>query len=67
MAVPKLDELHRPVLEIANASAQRLARREFLDRLIGMFSLTDADLQEMVSSGQADPDGEPYRLGYDQP
>ena len=52
MAVPTLDELHRPVLEIANDSAQRLARREFLDRLIGMFSLTDADLQEMVSSGR---------------
>ena len=52
MAVPKLDELHRPVLEIANDSAQRLARKEFLDRLTGMFSLTDADLQEMVSSGR---------------
>ena len=52
MAVPTLDELHRPVLEIANASTQRLARKEFLDRLTGMFSLTDADLQEMVSSGR---------------
>ena len=51
MAIPTLDELHRPVLEIANASAQRLARKEFLDRLTHMFSLTDTDLQEMVSSG----------------
>ena len=51
MAVPTLDELHRPVLEIANASAQCLARKEFLDRLTYMFSLTDTDLQEMVSSG----------------
>ena len=51
MAVPKLDELHRPVLEIANASTQRLARKEFVERLTDMFSLTDADLQEMVPSG----------------
>ena len=51
MAVPKLDELHRPVLEIANDSAQRLARKEFFERLTHMFSLTDTDLQEMVSSG----------------
>ena len=51
MAVPTLDELHRPVLEIANSSAQRLTRKEFLERLTGVFSLTDTDLQEMVSSG----------------
>ena len=51
MAVPPLDELHRPVLEIANTSAQRLTRKEFLERLTAEFSLTDTDLQEMVPSG----------------
>lgn len=51
MAVPILDELHRPVLEIANASAKRLTRKEFLERLTVVFSLTDTDLQEMVPSG----------------
>ena len=51
MAVPTLDKLHRPVLEIANASAQPLTRKEFLDRLTTKFSLTEADLQEMVPSG----------------
>ena len=51
MAVPTLDELHRPVLEIANASAQHLTRKEFLEQLTAMFSLTDTDLQEMAPSG----------------
>ena len=51
MAVPTLDELHRPVLEIANASDQRLTRKQFLERLTAVLSLTDADLQEMVPSG----------------
>ena len=52
MAVPKLDELHRPVLEIANASTQRLTRKEFLERLAEAFSLTSIDLQELVHSGK---------------
>ena len=52
MAVPKLDELHRPVLEIANASVQRLTRKEFVERLAEKFSLTDTDLQELVHSGK---------------
>ena len=52
MAVPKLDELHRPVLEIANASAERLTRKEFLERLTDVLSLADTDLQELVSSGK---------------
>ena len=51
MAVPTLDELHRPVLEMANSSAQRLTRKELLERLTAEFSLTDADLKEMVPSG----------------
>ena len=51
MAVPTLDELHRPVLQIASASAQRLTRRKFVELLTDVFSLTDADLQEMVPSG----------------
>ena len=51
MAVPTLDELHRPVLEIANSSSQRLTRKEFVERLTDVFSLTDADLQEMLPSG----------------
>ncbi len=51
MAVPTLDELHKPVLEIATASTQRMSRKEFVERLTDVFSLTDADLQEMVPSG----------------
>ena len=51
MAVPTLDELHRPVLEIANSSSRRLTRKEFVERLTDVFSLTDADLQEMLPSG----------------
>ena len=51
MAVPALDELHRPVLEIANASAKPLTRQEFVKRLAEAFSLTDSDLQEIVPSG----------------
>ena len=52
MAVPTLDILHRAVLEIANSSDQRLTRKEFLECLTTKFSLTDADLQEMVPSGK---------------
>ena len=51
MAVPTLDELHRPVMEIANSSSQRLTRKEFVERLTEVFSLTDDDLQEMLPSG----------------
>ena len=50
MAVPTLDELHRPV-EIANSSSNRLTRKEFVERLTDVFSLTDDDLQEMLPSG----------------
>ena len=51
MAVPTLDELHRPVLEIANSSSHRLTRQEFVERLTDVFSLTGDDLQEMLPSG----------------
>ncbi len=51
MAVPTLDELHRPVLEIAAGAEQRLTRQHFLRRLSELFSLTESDLQEMVPSG----------------
>ena len=51
MAVPTLDELHRPVLKLVSGSAQRLTRKELLERLIHVFSLTDADLNDMVPSG----------------
>ena len=51
MSVPTLDELHRPVLEIANSSSRRLTRKEFVERLTDLFSLTDADLQETLPSG----------------
>ena len=52
MAVPTLDELHRPILEIANASAQPLTRKEFLEQLTDAFSLSRAELQELVASGK---------------
>ncbi len=51
MSVPPLDELHRPVLEIAASAEQRLTRQHFVQRLSELFSLTEHDLQEMVPSG----------------
>ncbi len=51
MSVPPLDELHRPVLEIAAGAEQRLTRQHFVQRLSELFSLTELDLQEMVPSG----------------
>ena len=51
MAVPTLNELHRPVLEIANASAGYLTRQEFVKRMTDVFSLTESDRQEMLPSG----------------
>lgn len=51
MAVPTLDELHRPVLQVASRSDQPLTRKEFLERLIHLLSLTDADLNEMLPTG----------------
>ena len=51
MAVPTLDDLHRPVLEIANSSSRRLSRKEFVERLTDVFSLTDDDLLDMLPSG----------------
>ena len=38
------------VLEIANTAAQRLTRKEFLERLTVAFCLTGNDSQEMVPS-----------------
>ncbi len=51
MTVPTLDELHRPVLEITGSADQRLTRKQILEELISVFSLTDSDIQEMVPSG----------------
>ena len=51
MAVPSLDEIPRPVLEIADAAAKPLTRSDFLERLTDGFSLTDDDLLEMLPSG----------------
>lgn len=51
MAVPTLDELHRPVLRIVNDAGQRLARQQILKCLVSLFNLSDGDLQEMVPSG----------------
>ena len=52
MAIPTLNELHRPVLEIANSKRRgNLSRQEFVDQLSDRFSLTDAERQEKVPSG----------------
>lgn len=51
MAVPTLDELHRPVLDIASASDRPLTRQEFVKRLIDRLRLAESDLQETVPSG----------------
>lgn len=52
MAIPKLDELHRPILEIANDATQLLTRADFLERLTVILPIAEADLQEMLPSGQ---------------
>ena len=51
MAVPTLDELHRPVLQIADASDKPLTRQEFVKRLADLFSLSESELEETVPSG----------------
>ena len=51
MAVPTLDELHKPVLEIASFAPNPLTRKQFFEQLTTLFSLTEADLHEMVPSG----------------
>lgn len=52
MTIPKLDELHRPVLEIAEASAGFLTRSKLLEGLIAKLSITESDLQQTLPSGQ---------------
>ncbi len=51
MAVPRPDDLHRPVLKIASDAARPLSRREFVEILKDYLHLTQSDLQEMVPSG----------------
>ena len=52
MAVPKRNELHRPVLEILNNSSMLLSRGQILQEVISIFALTETELQEEVPSGQ---------------
>lgn len=51
MAVPSQYELYRPILEVADASAEGLSRKELRDELTARFHWTDEDLAEMVPSG----------------
>lgn len=51
MAVPTLDELHRPVLQFIFEAKQQLSRKQILEEMISAFSLTDSDIREMVPSG----------------
>ena len=51
MAVPSQYELYRPILEVADASAEGLSRKELRDELTARFHWTAADLAEMVPSG----------------
>ena len=53
MAVPSLDELHRPVLELMNGASSPLTRKQVTENLIVAFALTDSDMQEIVPSGQS--------------
>ena len=52
MPIPDLDDLHRPVLEILQASDRPLTRQETLAQLLRRFPLTDEELRETVRSGQ---------------
>ena len=51
MAVPTLDELHRPVLQFVCEAKERLSRKQILQEMIAAFSLTEVDTREMVPSG----------------
>ncbi len=51
MVVPKQHELHRPILEMVVTADGAVALAEVRARLIDLFALTDADLQESVPSG----------------
>lgn len=51
MAVPSQYELYRPILEVADLSAEGLSRKELRDELTARFHWTDEDLAEMVPSG----------------
>ncbi|MDE2765581.1 MAG: restriction endonuclease [Chloroflexota bacterium] len=51
MAVPTLNEFHRPVLGIADAATELLTRQRILDELALILNLTDDDLQERTGSG----------------
>lgn len=51
MAVPSQYELYRPILEVADSSAEGLSRKELREELTARFHWTDEDLVEMVPSG----------------
>ena len=51
MAVPVLNKLHRPVLEIAAENGEVLSYDRLTESVAERFSLTDEDLQEMMPSG----------------
>ena len=52
MAVPQLKELNSAVLEIAAESGEVLSYKDLTASLTERFSLTEADLQELLPSGQ---------------
>ena len=51
MAIPSRNELHRPILELANETEGDLSYGQLLDAVVARFGLTEEDLQEKLGSG----------------
>lgn len=51
MAIPKLNELHRPILEALNAAKQGLTSKQIREQISKRLSLTDAELEERIPTG----------------
>ena len=51
MALPKVNELHKPILDIATAADGPLTDKDFIERLRTELSLTDDEVQQLIPSG----------------
>ncbi len=52
MAIPPQNELHRPVLELANELGRSLSRREAVNLLIDRLNITEVEQRERLPSGR---------------
>ena len=52
MAIPTVNDLQRPILEITSVSADRLTYEQLMELIASRLSLTEYDLKEMMPSGR---------------